>query len=287
MRRSLGKLFGRKSKQKNDNSTTTTTGPGAVEGSRAIEEGGSTPFETTNNDLLQREQPERQRSKSFIFGSGKTDSVTAGSGLLEESSFSTTTKSTKTEEKSEGAPSFSTTNGLPPKDSSLEVIVENSNVPTTAEETTGETTESKKVAEDTATESDPLVEVTSEGGMNTDEQKKNDPSSVNDVSSTPDSLDDAQPANNSNTGEDTVKEEETTEPQLVTEDAGNTETKSNEDLVATDPKKSEETAKNIQAMIMPVVMSYDQIPVLEQTKLPRGGVSIETKAVGRVQVGVH
>lgn len=33
-----------------------------------------------------------------------------------------------------------------------------------------------------------------------------------------------------------------------------------------------------------VVESYDQIPVLEQTKLPRGGVSVETKAVGRVQV---
>jgi hypothetical protein len=30
--------------------------------------------------------------------------------------------------------------------------------------------------------------------------------------------------------------------------------------------------------------SYNAIPILEQTKLPRGGVSIETKAVGRVQV---
>lgn len=36
--------------------------------------------------------------------------------------------------------------------------------------------------------------------------------------------------------------------------------------------------------ISPVVHSYDQIAVLEQTKLPRGGVSVETKAVGRVQV---
>ena len=33
-----------------------------------------------------------------------------------------------------------------------------------------------------------------------------------------------------------------------------------------------------------VIKSYDQIPVLEQTKLPRGGISMETKAVGRVQV---
>ena len=34
-----------------------------------------------------------------------------------------------------------------------------------------------------------------------------------------------------------------------------------------------------------VVKAYDAIPVLEQTKLPRGGVSVETKAAGRVQVG--
>jgi hypothetical protein len=33
-----------------------------------------------------------------------------------------------------------------------------------------------------------------------------------------------------------------------------------------------------------LVQSYNQIPVLEQTRLPRGGVSIETQAAGRVQV---
>lgn len=33
-----------------------------------------------------------------------------------------------------------------------------------------------------------------------------------------------------------------------------------------------------------LIVSYNNIPVLEQTKLPRGGVSIETKAVGCVQV---
>jgi hypothetical protein len=33
-----------------------------------------------------------------------------------------------------------------------------------------------------------------------------------------------------------------------------------------------------------LVQAYNDIPVLEQTKLPRGGVSVETKAVGRVQV---
>lgn len=31
--------------------------------------------------------------------------------------------------------------------------------------------------------------------------------------------------------------------------------------------------------------AYDAIPVIEQVKLPRGGISMETKAVGRVQVG--
>jgi hypothetical protein len=33
-----------------------------------------------------------------------------------------------------------------------------------------------------------------------------------------------------------------------------------------------------------LVMSYNAVPVLEQVKLPRGGVSVDTKAVGRVQV---
>lgn len=33
--------------------------------------------------------------------------------------------------------------------------------------------------------------------------------------------------------------------------------------------------------------AYDSIPLLEQTKLPRGGISMETKAVGRVQVSEH
>jgi hypothetical protein len=32
--------------------------------------------------------------------------------------------------------------------------------------------------------------------------------------------------------------------------------------------------------------AYDSIPLLEQTKLPRGGISVETKAVGRVQVRI-
>jgi hypothetical protein len=33
-----------------------------------------------------------------------------------------------------------------------------------------------------------------------------------------------------------------------------------------------------------LVKSYDAVPLLDQVKLPRGGVSVETKAVGRVQV---
>ena len=35
-----------------------------------------------------------------------------------------------------------------------------------------------------------------------------------------------------------------------------------------------------------IVNAYDDIPVLEETKLPRGGVNVETKAVGRVQVRI-
>lgn len=35
-----------------------------------------------------------------------------------------------------------------------------------------------------------------------------------------------------------------------------------------------------------VVKAYDSIPVLELTKLPRGGVSLDSKAVGRVQFGI-
>jgi glyoxylase-like metal-dependent hydrolase (beta-lactamase superfamily II) len=33
-----------------------------------------------------------------------------------------------------------------------------------------------------------------------------------------------------------------------------------------------------------IARAYDAVPILEQTKLPRGGVSVDTKAVGRVQV---
>ncbi|KAG7361520.1 metallo-beta-lactamase superfamily protein [Nitzschia inconspicua] len=32
--------------------------------------------------------------------------------------------------------------------------------------------------------------------------------------------------------------------------------------------------------------AYDSIPLIEQTKLPRGGISMETKAVGRIQFGI-
>eukprot|EP00522_Entomoneis_paludosa_P011531 CAMPEP_0172455762 /NCGR_PEP_ID=MMETSP1065-20121228/12231_1 /TAXON_ID=265537 /ORGANISM="Amphiprora paludosa, Strain CCMP125" /LENGTH=1384 /DNA_ID=CAMNT_0013208239 /DNA_START=266 /DNA_END=4420 /DNA_ORIENTATION=- len=35
-----------------------------------------------------------------------------------------------------------------------------------------------------------------------------------------------------------------------------------------------------------IVLSYESIPVLEQIKLPRGGVSVDTKAVGRIQFGI-
>lgn len=47
---------------------------------------------------------------------------------------------------------------------------------------------------------------------------------------------------------------------------------------------SEATVPNIFEDAPHVVRSYNAVPVLEQTKLPRGGVSMETQAVGRVQV---
>jgi hypothetical protein len=33
-----------------------------------------------------------------------------------------------------------------------------------------------------------------------------------------------------------------------------------------------------------MMKAYDAVPALEETKLPRGGVSVETKAIGRIQV---
>ena len=35
-----------------------------------------------------------------------------------------------------------------------------------------------------------------------------------------------------------------------------------------------------------ITQAYDSIPILEQCKLPRGGCSVDTKAVGRVQVSI-
>jgi len=56
-----------------------------------------------------------------------------------------------------------------------------------------------------------------------------------------------------------------------------------------DPKISSDVAdgafKSVESADPPhAIKAYDEIPVMEQTKLPRGGVSVETKAVGRVQV---
>lgn len=48
--------------------------------------------------------------------------------------------------------------------------------------------------------------------------------------------------------------------------------------------QSDATVPNIFDDAPNVVLSYDAVPLLEQTKLPRGGVSMETQSVGRVQV---
>mmetsp|Transcript_31615 Transcript_31615/g.52175 ORF Transcript_31615/g.52175 Transcript_31615/m.52175 type:complete len:1449 (+) Transcript_31615:454-4800(+) len=50
--------------------------------------------------------------------------------------------------------------------------------------------------------------------------------------------------------------------------------------------QSDATVPNIFDDAPNVVVSYDAVPLLEQTKLPRGGVSMETQAVGRVQFGI-
>lgn len=50
---------------------------------------------------------------------------------------------------------------------------------------------------------------------------------------------------------------------------------------------NQDEAEEIQVVAdVPIAIAnnYESIPVLEQTKLPRGGVSVETQAVGRVQV---
>eukprot|EP00535_Pseudo-nitzschia_heimii_P006923 CAMPEP_0197189262 /NCGR_PEP_ID=MMETSP1423-20130617/19463_1 /TAXON_ID=476441 /ORGANISM="Pseudo-nitzschia heimii, Strain UNC1101" /LENGTH=1386 /DNA_ID=CAMNT_0042641321 /DNA_START=116 /DNA_END=4279 /DNA_ORIENTATION=+ len=46
------------------------------------------------------------------------------------------------------------------------------------------------------------------------------------------------------------------------------------------------TQSGVQDRHSTISRAYDSIPLLEQTKLPRGGISIETKAVGRVQFGI-
>ena len=47
---------------------------------------------------------------------------------------------------------------------------------------------------------------------------------------------------------------------------------------------SETSVPNLDDDAPNVVKAYAMVPLLEQTKLPRGGVSMETQAVGRVQV---
>jgi len=51
-------------------------------------------------------------------------------------------------------------------------------------------------------------------------------------------------------------------------------------------KFSESTPEKIVDDAPNIVKAYDAVPVLEQTRLPRGGVSVETKAVGRIQYGI-
>ena len=54
--------------------------------------------------------------------------------------------------------------------------------------------------------------------------------------------------------------------------------------LSTGSLQSEATLSELFDTTPHIIQSYAQVPLLEQTKLPRGGVSMETQAVGRVQV---
>jgi hypothetical protein len=55
-------------------------------------------------------------------------------------------------------------------------------------------------------------------------------------------------------------------------------------LDATEPFDEEPTTADPNGRLAEISEAYDSIPVIEQTKLPRGGISMETKAIGRIQV---
>ena len=72
----------------------------------------------------------------------------------------------------------------------------------------------------------------------------------------------------------------------------NTSTKSSSSLVTANDKLA---AGNVESdsnedfkfdLTIEEQISYDSIPILEQTKLPRGGVSVQTESVGRIQFGI-
>ncbi|GKY99634.1 hypothetical protein MPSEU_000917500 [Mayamaea pseudoterrestris] len=55
--------------------------------------------------------------------------------------------------------------------------------------------------------------------------------------------------------------------------------------------KPASNVQNSQCFVVPndppdLVRAYEQVPLLEQTLLPRGGASVDTKAVGRIQFGI-
>ncbi len=114
------------------------------------------------------------------------------------------------------------------------------------------------------------------------------------------------------TGSDRKSKGSSTDKKRTSGSAGTSKSKEDEKPVALPTKsKSKEVEKkangnralspssppvkeNVDEVVVPesnsedrhatISMAYDSIPLLEQTKLPRGGISIETKAVGMVQV---
>jgi len=80
----------------------------------------------------------------------------------------------------------------------------------------------------------------------------------------------------------TEKPDEKSADTLLGSSAGKVKSQSSGDKKKAQTSHSVKTEETDEALHL--VKSYDEIPVLEQTKLPRGGVSVETAAVGRVQV---
>jgi hypothetical protein len=302
MRKSLGRLFGRKSKNPGDST--------AGDGSTGPADVSSVPF---TSSVARASQSERQRSKSLILGGLGAKKLKSSIGV--QSDFASADfevpKVPQAKEDillSESTKTRSTdTNG-------------------TDRETSGDHSEAERVdvVKVTVTESIndpiPLVDVQKERveesmALNRDKADKQ-PLEVGKSDMTTKvesvSLSVEKPAEKSEISQEEVFDSATngsptttsTSNGVSTNDVTNVQKEDSQlepekcnassaddgddvqkvDGPGVEPSKSKNGKQTTIKTILPVVLSYDQIPLLEQSKLPRGGVSIETKGVGRVQV---